>query len=60
MSGEWFLWGGFVFSCLWHFLSWATNKFKYDESQEGIGIPLVLMNLGLSGVSLCAFGYLVF
>jgi len=54
-----FLWGGFVFCVVWHFFShglvWthSTNDVEGTLSQH-------VINLGLSGVSLCYFGMQAF
>ena len=55
VRGEWFLWGGFVFSCLWHLQAHLFARVVPDEQ-----LTIGYINLGLSGVAFCAFGYLVF
>ena len=60
---DFFLWGGFVFSLLWHLVSWLKVFINSDDTNV---IPIhhrdaiALINLGLSGVALCVFGYLAF
>lgn len=53
IDGEWFLWGGFVFSsfCFSLYLVGGTKDHPPKEAD------LILV---LSGVSFCAFGYLLF
>jgi hypothetical protein len=58
MAGEFFLWGGFVLGCLWHLMSWLWASIANGETTEAN--QLVLLNAGISGVTLCAFGYLLF
>lgn len=56
MSGEFFLWGGFVFSTLAHLFGWLGLLHLTGDSEEIISINACL----IGGVSLCAFGYLLF
>ena len=64
MSGEWFLWIGFVGSLVWHLVSWFI--YIYPFSYEGQGFEdavvttLQIINFGLSGISFCLLGYLLF
>ena len=65
MTGEIFLWGGLVLSTLWHLVSWGlwTLQVPLEHDQMGSVVVyqcLVVISIGLSGVSLCAFGYLLF
>ena len=64
MAGEFFLWGGFVLGCLWHLFAWVLGAATagYSVTTEGnVSLHvLVLLNVGISGVTLCAFGYLLF
>jgi hypothetical protein len=66
---EFFLWGGFVFSLLWHLPTLIVVMIIYLQSREPDFDPsgrasrenLVTFALCfLSGVSLCAFGYFAF
>lgn len=66
---EFFLWGGFVFSLLWHLYILMFVMVIYLQSREpdydhsgGVAVEtLVTFALCLlSGVSLCAFGYFAF
>ena len=59
MIGELFLWGGFLLGCLWHLASWAQDL-MYGGGQDFSARHLSLLNLGISGGTLCAFGYLLF
>ena len=59
MSAEWFLWGGFWFSVVWHAFSWWLFKVTFDQANEAAPMSLAIMNLGLSGVALCGFGLIV-
>ena len=60
MSADFFLSGGFVFSLLWHGLSWWVIIDSGRNSDSDTKVNLALINLGLSGVALCGFGYLAF
>lgn len=56
-----FLWGGFVFSLLWHIPALISSLFVIWEGRAGYEswvVTLTHINCGLSGVSVCAFGYL--
>ena len=60
-----FLWGGFVFTLLWHGVSWTNDKFPVSDDDSNFYeketlYVLRLLNIGLSGVALCGFGYLAF
>ena len=68
---DFFLWGGFVFTLLWHGISWFGNEnspvkesiLGKDDShfytKQTLHV-LQKLNVGLSGVALCCFGYLAF
>ena len=60
MSADFFLWGGFVFTLLWHLWSWACMTIRNPDSDQASVQTLCLINLGLSGVALCMFGSLAF
>jgi hypothetical protein len=63
---EFLLWGGFVFSLLWHlptlwiYIFLLTGSGVVDDPHRGTITILITISLGLSGVSLCAFGYFAF
>ena len=58
MSADFFLWGGFLCSLVWHLDSWRWVRTREGDSRE---VRLVSqLNNGLSGVALCCFGYLAF
>jgi small basic protein len=54
-----FMWGGFVFCGLWHLLSFP---FLFVSSPYTDDAPtfLMMLNVGLSGISLCFFGMQAF
>jgi len=57
---EFFMWGGFIFCAMWHVIS-LLLLWTDEERKDNIFIMFALiMNLGLSGVSLCYFGMLAF
>ena len=56
---DFFLWGGFVFTLLWHGISWLVFRDLY-HSDSDTEVQLAVTNVGLSGVALCCFGYLAF
>ena len=55
---DFFLWGGFVFSVLWHGFSWIWMKVSGEDTDKTDVMTIAMINLGLSGVALCGFGYL--
>ena len=56
MNAEWFLWGGFGFSVVWHLVSWFVAWAAWDIADESAPMILAIINLGLSAVALCGFG----
>ncbi len=57
---EFFMWGGFIFCAMWHVIS-LLLLWTDEERKDNIFImSALIMNLGLSGVSLCYFGVLAF
>ena len=66
MSADVFLRGGLLFSLLWHLFflvllwsEWYSGPQLIRSFLEENLFPLAL-NIGLSGVALCGFGYLLF
>jgi len=57
VSADFFLWGGF-FSLLWRGFSWMGIQESF--SAEITDVTLGIINVGLSDVALCCFGYLAF
>ena len=57
---EFFLWGGFILSCLWHLFSWVWMTTSGPDTDETVPMTLAMINLGLSGVALCGFGFVAF
>ena len=60
---DFFLWGGFVFTLLWHGISWLVFGDLYQSDSNtvaGYEVQLAFTNVDLSGVALCCFGYLAF
>mgnify|MGYP000882259663 CR=1 FL=1 len=54
------MWGGFIFCAMWHVIS-LLLLWTDEERKDNIFImSALIMNLGLSGVSLCYFGMLAF
>ena len=56
MSGGFFLWGGFILSILGHLVGWGVMLNTTQTTDSILGVILLL----IGGVSLCAFGYLLF
>ena len=60
---DFFLWGGFVFTLLWHSFAWRmfivgpNNGTAFEKEFQ---MYVAIINLGISGVALCCFGYLAF
>ena len=57
--GAFFLWGGFIFGCAWHFGAWTLHFTDWNEG-DAVTKVAIQINFGLSGTCLCAFGYLLF
>ena len=62
MSGELFLWAGFILSVLFHGNTWATHLTILRSGGKGVdaGDNILSLAFFLSGVSFSAFGYLLF
>ena len=54
-----FMWGGFVFCGLWHLLSFLC-LFVSSPYTDDAPTFLIMLNVGLSGISLCFFGMQAF
>jgi len=59
MSAEWFLWGGLVISGLWHVASWFVWTMPTEVNDMFGPMAVAMLNMGLSAVSVCGFGYLL-
>lgn len=54
-----FMWGGFIFCAIWHVISLLLLWADISSVDDKLVISSV-MNVGLSGISLCYFGMLAF
>ena len=57
-----FMWGGFVFSLVWHLSSLRIMFVAIIDLADGVNhaADSIMINIGLSGISLCYFGMLAF
>ena len=64
MSADFFLGGGLLLSLLWHLFSllviWSEWKSGLVATYSNENLFLLALNVGLSGVAFCGFGYLFF
>ena len=57
--GRFYLWCGLTLSTLWSVVAWFTLIESIDNESSSESL-IVMLNGGLSAVSMCSFGYLVF
>ena len=58
--GRFYLWCGLTLSTLWSVVAWFTLIESTDNDLSSSESSIVMVNCGLSAVSMCSFGYLVF
>ena len=57
--GRFYLWCGLTLSTLWSVVAWFALIESIDNESSSESL-IVMLNGGLSAVSMCSFGYLVF
>jgi hypothetical protein len=58
--GRFYLWCGLTLSTLWSVVAWFTLVEATDKDLSLSESSIAMVNGGLSAVSMCSFGYLVF
>ena len=58
---DFFMWGGLVYSVIWHFIAlfWNHTEVQSPDTLNNV-MNSAMINVGLSGVSLCYFGMQAF